>query len=141
MSTESKSLVEEANAAFYRALESRAIERMDEVWAHGDDVRCVHPGWDVVTGWQRVRESWERIFETGQRVKVSPSEVSVSTHGDFAWVTCTESITVFQETDFDFAQAVATNLFVRREGRWLMVHHHSSAVPILLSEGFSDEIQ
>jgi len=48
--------VEEANTAFYRALESGMLERMDDVWAHEDWVRCVHPGWDLLTGWIRVKQ-------------------------------------------------------------------------------------
>jgi len=75
MSSDDKMLVEQANAAFYRALESGVLERMEEVWAHDDWVRCVHPGWEMIVGWPRVRESWEMIFEGGQRMRASPSDV------------------------------------------------------------------
>ena len=64
MNVENRISIEEANTAFYRALESGMLERMDDVWAHEDWVRCVHPGWDLLTGWNRVRESWEMIFES-----------------------------------------------------------------------------
>jgi ketosteroid isomerase-like protein len=133
--------IEEANAAFYRAIESLDIERMDEVWAHESWVRCVHPGWEMISGWRRVRESWARIFEDGQRMRISPSALTVNTEGDFAWVTCMENITVFEETSFDSVQAVATNLFIRRQGRWLMVHHHASPVPMIVADNSSDTIQ
>lgn len=133
--------VEQANAEFYRALESLDIERMDKVWTHEDRVRCVHPGWDMIYGWQRVRESWVRIFEGGQRMRITPSSVSAYTEGDFAWVTCTENVTVFDETSFDTAQAVATNLFVRREGGWLMIHHHASPIPVILPDSLSGIVQ
>lgn len=141
MSSEDRISVEQANAAFYRALESGMIERMDEVWAHEDWVRCVHPGWDMLTGWGRVHESWMMIFEGGQKMRASPSEVWVSISSDFAWVTCTENITVFNEASFDSAQAAATNLFVRRGGRWLMVHHHASPIPLIVPDTASDIIQ
>lgn len=141
MSTETKISVEEANTAFYRALESGLLGRMEEVWAHEDWVRCVHPGWDLLTGWNRVRESWEMIFESGQKLRATPSDVWVHTDGDFAWVTCTENITVFNETSFDSALAAATNLFIRSEGRWLMVHHHASPIPIVVPDNSSDTIQ
>src|SRR5215813_5103215 len=126
MSGNGKILIEEANAAFYRAMESGAIEQMEEVWAHEDFVRCVHPGWDMLTGWHRVRESWVMIFDNGQKMKAAPLDVSVFEMDDVAWVCCTENITVFNNESFDSAQAAATNLFVRREGRWLMIHHHAS---------------
>jgi ketosteroid isomerase-like protein len=141
MADESKAEVEQANAAFYRAIESGVIERMEEVWAHEDWVRCVHPGWDMIAGWRQVRESWASIFEGGQKMRIYASEVSIHTDGDFAWVTCTENITVFYETSFDSAQAAATNLFIRRAGRWLMAHHHASPVPVFLPDTASDTIQ
>ncbi len=94
MSADNTISVEEANTAFYRALESGMLERMDEVWAHEDWVKCVHPGWDLLTGWHRVRESWEMIFESGQKLRATPSDVWVQAIGDFAWVTCTVSGTV-----------------------------------------------
>jgi ketosteroid isomerase-like protein len=141
MSTEDRISVEQANTAFYRALESGVIERMDEAWAHDSWVRCVHPGWDMLTGWNQVRESWVMIFEGGQKMRASPSDVWVYVSGDFAWVICTENITIFNESSFDSAQAAATNLFIRRDGRWLMVHHHASAIPVIVPDDSSDTIQ
>jgi len=141
MNAEDRISVEQANTAFYRALESSLIERMDEVWAHEPWVRCVHPGWDMLTGWLQVRESWMMIFEGGQKMRASPSDVSVYLSGDFAWVSCTENITIFNESSFDSAQAVATNLFIRRDGRWLMVHHHASPIPLIVPDNSSDTIQ
>ena len=133
--------VEEANAAFYRAIESNDIELMDEVWAHESWIKCVHPGWEMISGWRRVRESWSRIFEDGQRMRISPTAVTVHTEGDFAWITCLENITVFEETSFDSVQAAATNLFIRRDGRWLMIHHHASPIPMIVADNSSDTIQ
>jgi uncharacterized protein (TIGR02246 family) len=141
MTTDADTAIEEANIRFYRALESGDLERMEEVWAHEDWVRCVHPGWDLLTGWQRVRESWQMIFEGGQKMRASPSEVWIHTTGDLAVVTCTENITVFNEASFDSAQATATNLFVRRQGSWLMVHHHASPIPTIVPDASSDTIQ
>ena len=133
--------IKSANTAFYRAIESGLVERMEELWAHEDYVRCVHPGWDVVMGWPRVRQSWEQIYAGGQKMRISPTEVSIHVSGDFAWVTCTENITIFQDTNFDTVQAVATNLFMQRQGRWLLVHHHASPIPMLVPDTESDTIQ
>src|SRR5262249_54611161 len=141
MSEETRTNIREANSLFYRALESNNIERMDTIWAHEDWVKCVHPGWDAITGWNRVRESWARIFESGQKMRASATDVSIHTVGDFAWVTCTENITVFNDASFDSAQAAATNLFIYRDGRWLMVHHHASPVPFIVPDNSSDVIQ
>jgi len=133
--------VEEANADFYGAVESSNIERMDAVWAHETWVRCVHPGWDVIAGWEQVRESWEGIFEGAQKLSIFPSAVVAQVSGDFAWVSCIENITAFYESSFDSALAAATNLFVRRGDLWLMVHHHASPIPMILPDNSTEIIQ
>ena len=38
--------VNKVNGEFYRAFESLAIERMDKLWKHNENVVCIHPGWD-----------------------------------------------------------------------------------------------
>ena len=47
--------VEQANARFYQAFETLDLARMDQVWAHGEHVQCVHPGWPLLVGWAAVR--------------------------------------------------------------------------------------
>ena len=137
----SKESIEEANAEFYRAIEAGSIERMEKVWADSPSVRCVHPGWDLICGWDRVRESWTRIFDAGQKMRISPSEVVIANvKGEFAWVTCTENISVFNDDSFDSVQAVATNIFVFEGGRWLMVHHHASPAPFVVPDQSSDAV-
>ena len=65
MSHEDAKEVDEANARFYRVFESLDIGQMDEVWSHGDHVRCIHPGWSLLAGWAAVRQSWKAIFASG----------------------------------------------------------------------------
>jgi len=49
--------IEETNARFYRAVESRDLDAMEALWLHADYVRCVHPGWCLLSGWDAVRQS------------------------------------------------------------------------------------
>jgi hypothetical protein len=138
---QSEEAIKSANAEFYRAIEAGVIERMAEVWSHTENARCVHPGWELLVGWSRIHEAWQRIFASEQKMRISPTDVYVYYLGEFAWVTCIENITVFQETNFDTVQAVATNLFVQRSGKWLMLHHHASPIPTMALDTESDIIQ
>ncbi|HKF55128.1 MAG TPA: nuclear transport factor 2 family protein [Blastocatellia bacterium] len=133
--------VEAANLEFYKTFDSGSLEDMERIWLHEDWVRCVHPGWDVLRGWRDIRESWGRIFGGDQKMKVSTDDVSVCRMGELALVTCLENIIVFEGADFDSMQAVATNVFVLREGKWLMAHHHASAIPLIIPDSSSDNIQ
>ena len=55
-----------ANTRFYAAFESLDLAEMEAVWSHDDGVTCVHPGWDLLLGWDEVRERWARLFRARQ---------------------------------------------------------------------------
>jgi len=116
----------EANQRFYAAFQSLDIALMSAVWLHEDWVQCVHPGWDLLIGWDEIRGTWARIFSNTRRIQIAVSSVRVHAEGDVAWVACTEHITSAFANSFDEALVQATNMFVRREGAWYLVGHHAS---------------
>lgn len=119
-----------ANEAFYKALESRDLSAMDRVWAHDESASCVHPGWHRLDGWTEIRRSWENIFANARPWNVYCEEIRVQVSGDLAWVTCVEAITPFgADPDEETARMQATNVLARRDGRWLLLHHHASPSP------------
>jgi len=120
--------VVEANARFYRAFEALDIAEMDQVWAHGEHVKCVHPGWPLLSGWDDVRESWARIFENTAEMRFTLSNVEAVVGGDQAWVTCTENILSEAGGRISVTAILATNLFERDGAHWRLVHHHASHV-------------
>lgn len=120
--------VEEANARFYRAFESRDLDEMDRLWVHGDHVRCIHPGWGLLSGWAAVRASWEAIFKDPREMRFSIADVDAHVDGDTGWVTCTESILSEAGGNIAVATLVTTNVFERQGGQWRMAHHHASHI-------------
>ncbi len=118
--------VEDANARFYRAFESLDISQMDQVWSHTDSVRCIHPGWTLMAGWDAVRQSWEAMFRDSREMRFSISNVDIHVEGNLAWVTCSENILSDARGQIAVTTLLATNMFERRGGDWLMIHHHSS---------------
>lgn len=120
--------VEEANARFYRAFEALDLAAMDSVWAHAEYVKCVHPGWPLLTGWEAVRDSWRVIFENTAEIRFTLGDVDVTATAGFAWVTCTESILQSVRGRISVTSVLATNLFERAADGWRMIHHHASHV-------------
>ena len=120
--------VEEVNLRFYRALENRDFPEMNALWDHGDHVRCVHPGWTLLSGWAAVRESWEAIFKDGREMRFSIGDTVVRVEGDTAWLTCTESILSQAGGNIAVTTLLATNVFERRGVEWRLVHHHASHI-------------
>ena len=120
--------VEEANARFYRVFESLDLRQMDEVWAHGEHVRCVHPCWGLLTGWDAVRESWEAIFKNSEEMRFSITDLNVYVERPIGWVTCTENILSEARGNISVTSLLATNIFERSAGEWRMIHHHASHI-------------
>lgn len=120
--------VERANERFYRAFESLDIHKMEEVWATDKPVKCVHPGWELRSGWPDVRDSWVLIFNhtTGMRFEVT--DVDIVVNGDLAWVTCTEKVSMMVDGEPHVSRVLATNLYARNASDWKMIHHHGSPV-------------
>lgn len=118
----------DANARFYRAFETLDIAEMDQVWAHAGHVRCVHPGWPLLCGWDAVRESWQRIFASTEEMRFTLSAVTVNVGADLGWVTCTENILSEVGGRVSVTAILATNLFERGRDGWRLVHHHASHV-------------
>jgi ketosteroid isomerase-like protein len=127
--TPEQEAVLEANKNFYRAVQSLNMEEMDAVWLQDDSVRCIHPGWDLLEGWEAIRESWQRIFEGTRYLKLSVSLQALRVEGPVAWVACTEKISSASEGVFENALVQSTNIFVEQDGNWLLVHHHASHMP------------
>jgi hypothetical protein len=55
-----------ANEAFYRAFADRDIDALDALWARGEPVLCIHPGWPPILGRASVMASWTRILANPQ---------------------------------------------------------------------------
>lgn len=115
-----------ANHAFYRALQAQDMAMMDLVWCQEDRATCIHPGWRRLDGWIDIRRSWAAIFQNTGDWSVTCRRTRVSITGDDAWVTCIEEI---RPEGQPFVQMEATNIFVRQQGAWRLVHHHASPAP------------
>lgn len=122
--------VEALNRAFYRAFEQCDIERMEEIWAHGPHVRCVHPGWNILEGWPAVRQSWVLLFARASEMKLELDRVVVRAGTRVAWVTCVERIVTDSALGSLTDEILATNIFERADddSTWHLVQHHASPI-------------
>jgi ketosteroid isomerase-like protein len=130
MMSAEETAVAAANLAFYRALEARELSAMDQVWSHTTSASCVHPGWHRLDGWDEIRRSWKNIFASARAWTVACEDVRIVVRGEFAWVACVEVMSPFGDTSGESAARMqATNLFVKEEGDWKLLHHHASQSP------------
>lgn len=121
MSDDAKALLA-VNAAFYRAFAARDAEALAALWARRAPVACIHPGWDVLTDHTAVIESWRRLLANPASPPVRCRDARAHVLGEAGFVTCHE---VLPE-----GMLVATNMFVREDGAWKLVHHQAGPVAV-----------
>ena len=116
--------VQRLNSEFYHAFENLSIERMEGLWKHEDNVVCIHPGWDLFTGWLAIRESWITIFRNTEMIKFIITNTKVRVFDNLAVVVCLENIETLVNGEIVRLGVIATNIFEQMENP--MVTHPSS---------------
>jgi ketosteroid isomerase-like protein len=109
-----------ANAAFYQAFATRDPQAMDALWARRAPVACIHPGWEALRGREAVMASWQSILSGAGAPPITCNRARAHVFGEMAIVICMEHI--------PGAHLVATNVFVREDAEWKIVHHQAGGV-------------
>jgi len=110
----------EANEFFYRAFNQKDTAEMDAAWSRRDDVTCIHPGWNLLASREEVISSWNAILNNPAQARIVVGGAGVTLLGDVALVLCRELA--------GGMPLLATNLFVREDAAWKLVHHQSGPV-------------
>jgi ketosteroid isomerase-like protein len=118
LSTEADVLA--ANERFYQAFNLKDVPLMESVWAVDHAVTCVHPGWNVLEGWDDVLDSWRNILGNANQPRIVTGGATAVLFGEVAVVVCRELVAG--------SPLVATNIFVVEDGMWRLLHHHSGPV-------------
>ena len=118
------------NDTFYKALGTRNLELMDQVWVKDSRAGCVHPGWIMISGWQAIRQSWENVFDPNDQVDIRLSSITVEIKGEVAWVTCIQQLIYINRDPIGINMSQSTNIFERHDSGWRMILHHASPIPI-----------
>jgi len=125
----SQHAVRAANLAFYDAFTRLDLDAMQNLWAKRTPVTCVHPGWDLVIGYEAVMQSWRAIFEGTSEIRFRVEDPQVTWNGEAGWVVCRELL--YTQLGGSPIENVMTaiNTFVLEDGAFHITHHH--AAPLL----------
>ena len=121
----------DTNENFYQAFNRGDLNLMKSVWAQNDSVACIHPGWEVLRGFDVIIQSWEKIFVGSENLEIKLSEIKVSGDGGMIWVSCQENLFAMSMSGVQVSKVHATNLFEKVGDQWKMVLHHASSMPQL----------
>lgn len=113
-----------ANLEFYRAFTSRDVAAMDRIWARKATVLCTHPGSLPLAGREAVMQSWRDILSNPDAPAVMCHDDTAFLYGAIAMVLCEEELSA--------GHLAATNVFIKEDGDWRLLHHHAG--PILTGD-------
>ncbi len=119
---------QDAQNAFYEALERGDLEAMMAVWSEDEDIVCVHPAGQRLAGQAAVREAWRQMFAGGPNPRVRITQQVVIAGVMLEAHSVHENITVASEAH-PRPPMVATNVYLRTAAGWRMIVHHASPAP------------
>lgn len=118
------------NAEFFNIIKERSLQAMSHFWLNADYVKCVHASGEHFSGYNAVIQSWQLAFNWEHGVNFQVREVRARVLTEMAWVTMKTFV------DVDSGPFNVTNIYEFHNGRWYMVHHHSS---VMLIDGDVEE--
>ena len=119
---------QDAENAFYEALERCDLEAMMAVWSEDEEIVCVHPAGQRLAGQAAVREAWRQMFAGGPNMRVHITQQVVIAGVMIEAHSAHENITVAGEAR-PRPPMVATNVYLRTAAGWRMIVHHASPAP------------
>ena len=117
----------QALAQFYRALNARDIEMMQQNWGNSTEVAMDNPLGGIKRGWSEIRPTYEKLFSSKGTYSFEFYDYTLHEAGDLFYVVGRER----GELDSGLGPlklAIRTSRIFRRDAdkKWRQVHHHGS---------------
>ena len=119
---------DDAEQAFYEALEAANLDALMDLWSEDDEVVCIHPGGARLIGLTAIRNSWKAMFANGP-VHARRAQVHMTQGSMVAVHSVIEQVIVAQQGATSVVNVYATNVYFKGPLGWRMVLHHASLTP------------
>ena len=116
---------DDAEAAFYDAIERGDLEAMMAIWADDEELACIHPSGQRLSSHAAVRESWRQVFESGSRLHVRVSHAVRWNSALMAVHNVLETLYLGDDPT-PHGPMLATNVYIRGAKGWRLLAHHAS---------------
>lgn len=123
-----KETVIATNQAFYKAFSNRDLKSMNLLWWLGSTSSCIHPGGEVLIGWETIKASWESIFANTTSLEIDIEIIGMEVDRALAYVIVRETVLQSSRGRSLKAQSIATNIFQKMAQKWYLIHHHGSPI-------------
>ena len=116
---------DDAETAFYEALQCGDIEKLMACWADEDDIVCVHPGGARLIGAAAIRAAFDTMFANGN-IQARVEKLRMVECMGASMHSVLERIEVLTTEGPHHAYVIATNVYMKMAEGWRMVVHHAS---------------
>ena len=123
-----KEMVLATNKAFYDAFGDRDLKVMTSLWWQGSTSLCIHPGGQVIMGWEEIKASWDAIFRNTDALEIDVEIVKAEVDSSLAYIVVREIVLQASSGRRMKAQSLATNVFQKMAQKWYLVQHHGSPI-------------
>ena len=120
-----------ANRAFDEALSRLDIAAIEALSLQESHAMAIHPSARQITfGWDAVRKSWQGVAERFAELSVKFENPQAVVSDNVGWVSGTEVVSGKRKTGETVTyMALTTNIFEKRNGRWLLSAHLTARLP------------
>ncbi len=120
---------QEAEDAFYDALDEGDLERMLSVWAESDDICCLLPMHPLIQGRAGVKDVFSHLFAQGHGVSLSIEHLGWIESGDIAIHQVEETIENPPADRHPPAPFYGTNIYRKDNNGWRLIVHLNAPTP------------
>ena len=119
---------QDAEDAFYDAIDDNDLDAMMGVWDESDDSACLLPMQPLVRGHGKIREAWASLLSGKYDVDIEVRHIHWIEIGDFAVHLLQERANV-QGQPQQQPPVYATNVYRNGTGGWRIILHQNSPTP------------
>ena len=118
---------QDAEDAYYDAIDERNLEAMMAVWESSDEVLCLLPMMPAQRGRESIRQAWEPLLNERVSLDIQIKHLSWIETAGLAIHLIEERVKTAGETE---SQPVyATNIYRKSEHGWHLLMHQNSPTP------------
>ena len=107
------------------------VKAIEATWAQDGSVSVIHPASKApLLSWEAVQKSYADHPVRYKDFSVAMDNSQVAINGNIAWDVGVEKVYAHRANgDVLDISALATNIFEKRSGKWLLVYHHAIRMP------------
>lgn len=127
--TQTYNTPQEAEDAFYDALEEGDLNRLLAVWADSDDICCLLPMYPFIQGRKGIEDVFSHLFSQGHGVELSIVHLNWIQTDDIAIHQVEETIQRVPPDTPPPPPFYGTNIYRKDDGGWRLIVHQNAPTP------------